>query len=766
MWQLIINGPGYFDTAYELPDGETTLGRADENDVILSGDQVSRRHARLYFENGELFFEDLGSRNGTRLNGGLLDEPHRVSDGEIFTIGENSLMVRQPSDFEVAKTELLAEDDPLRATIMPEQPFGEVLVSRSIEENPFLQDIDLLDNFSVQDFEMLPYLDNFGSGTSPVAVKKPVKAAGKAAGKASRQDAADAKGKTGGREELLLFAKVSEKLNSAASLDAFLNDVVALIVEVAHATTGAALMFDDRGRLSPVVVRNTSGQVPDDVPISRSIVGDVVKKKVAIAVINAQNDANFSNSESVIMYGLEQVICAPMLKGEELLGVIYLNRPAKPSKTMPLPRLVDVVNALAHMLASGVEKWANRAQGQDEGQQRKRLKVFHAPEVVERLRREGALEIGRLDKKRVTALAIDLGDLVLAGEALPAGDVAVLLREIDELFRHLVFEHLGSALRCAGTSALAVFGAPFSNEDDADRALHCAQGLQTEIAALLDRRLPEGHGCAARIALDTSAALAGHMGSADNFDFAILGRCVNTAVRLSAMSKAGALVLTDSVLKASSGQLDICPAELVELKKAHIYKSAVYEIARGASRGQAAVEPMVTKRQRIFQPQSEHDDAVESAHHASASGHAMPPRPKHARSASSRENKPAPASVPEPSHSTASRHALRSIPPLPRVPSRFGSRGPGSGSGQLSEESRAPMRPSLPPLPFAKKAAGSSASTVVASLPDLIQDAAPGTAASNTPRGTPAPRPKAPHGVRAPRPPASSIKRSKPTPEE
>ncbi|MBQ4334456.1 MAG: FHA domain-containing protein, partial [Myxococcaceae bacterium] len=76
MWQLIINGPGYFDTAYELPDGETTLGRADENDVILSGDQVSRRHARLYFEGDALFFEDLGSRNGTRLNGSLLDAPH------------------------------------------------------------------------------------------------------------------------------------------------------------------------------------------------------------------------------------------------------------------------------------------------------------------------------------------------------------------------------------------------------------------------------------------------------------------------------------------------------------------------------------------------------------------------------------------------------------------------------------------------------------------------------------------------------------------
>ena len=48
MWQLIINGPGYFDTAYELPEGVTHLGRADENDIVLSGDLVSRKHARIH----------------------------------------------------------------------------------------------------------------------------------------------------------------------------------------------------------------------------------------------------------------------------------------------------------------------------------------------------------------------------------------------------------------------------------------------------------------------------------------------------------------------------------------------------------------------------------------------------------------------------------------------------------------------------------------------------------------------------------------------
>ena len=68
MWQLIINGPGYFDTAYDLPEGVTQVGRADENDIVLSGDLVSRKHCRLHVRSSGVVFEDLGSRNGTRLN--------------------------------------------------------------------------------------------------------------------------------------------------------------------------------------------------------------------------------------------------------------------------------------------------------------------------------------------------------------------------------------------------------------------------------------------------------------------------------------------------------------------------------------------------------------------------------------------------------------------------------------------------------------------------------------------------------------------------
>ena len=100
MWQLVINGPGYFDTAYELPDGPTYMGRADENDIVLSGDLVSRKHARLTAQGDTLEVEDLGSRNGSKVNGEPLTVLRPLRPGDLLQVGENSLLIRQPSKVE------------------------------------------------------------------------------------------------------------------------------------------------------------------------------------------------------------------------------------------------------------------------------------------------------------------------------------------------------------------------------------------------------------------------------------------------------------------------------------------------------------------------------------------------------------------------------------------------------------------------------------------------------------------------------------------
>jgi pSer/pThr/pTyr-binding forkhead associated (FHA) protein len=80
-----------------LPAGErqVTLGRSRDCDCVLAEPSVSRRHAELRREGGRWLLRDLGSRNGTRVNGvRLLDEAEvcpgdRVSFGDArFRLGE------------------------------------------------------------------------------------------------------------------------------------------------------------------------------------------------------------------------------------------------------------------------------------------------------------------------------------------------------------------------------------------------------------------------------------------------------------------------------------------------------------------------------------------------------------------------------------------------------------------------------------------------------------------------------------------------------
>ena len=91
--------PGYFDTTYDLPDGATTLGRADENDIVLSGDLVSRKHARMFVRGDDLVMEDLGSRNGTRVNNEAMAGKRALRPGDTVAIGKNQLGIgsRPPS---------------------------------------------------------------------------------------------------------------------------------------------------------------------------------------------------------------------------------------------------------------------------------------------------------------------------------------------------------------------------------------------------------------------------------------------------------------------------------------------------------------------------------------------------------------------------------------------------------------------------------------------------------------------------------------------
>jgi TolB protein len=75
---------------------ELRVGRAEDNDLDLADPKVSRHHARIYQEGPAYMVTDLGSANGTRVNGVLLTGPHHLEHGDRIAVGDTELIYQEP----------------------------------------------------------------------------------------------------------------------------------------------------------------------------------------------------------------------------------------------------------------------------------------------------------------------------------------------------------------------------------------------------------------------------------------------------------------------------------------------------------------------------------------------------------------------------------------------------------------------------------------------------------------------------------------------
>src|SRR5512136_678497 len=76
---------------------ELTIGRAEDNDLELLDPKVSRHHARIAREGTTYVVTDLGSANGTLIDGVPLTGSHTLQHGERITIGDAELTYREPA---------------------------------------------------------------------------------------------------------------------------------------------------------------------------------------------------------------------------------------------------------------------------------------------------------------------------------------------------------------------------------------------------------------------------------------------------------------------------------------------------------------------------------------------------------------------------------------------------------------------------------------------------------------------------------------------
>jgi hypothetical protein len=77
---------------FALDSSAVTIGRADQNDVVIDGDEfASARHARVEPRRDGVWVHDLGSTNGTFVNGVRIDRPRKLVNGDVVRAGETEL---------------------------------------------------------------------------------------------------------------------------------------------------------------------------------------------------------------------------------------------------------------------------------------------------------------------------------------------------------------------------------------------------------------------------------------------------------------------------------------------------------------------------------------------------------------------------------------------------------------------------------------------------------------------------------------------------
>jgi pSer/pThr/pTyr-binding forkhead associated (FHA) protein len=94
--QLAVRAPGGPVVRYPVRGGTLRLGRSLDNDIVLGDERVSRHHGQIALRLGMLVYTDLGSTNGSFLNGGAVTEI-ALGPGDVLQVGSSTVTIEPTS---------------------------------------------------------------------------------------------------------------------------------------------------------------------------------------------------------------------------------------------------------------------------------------------------------------------------------------------------------------------------------------------------------------------------------------------------------------------------------------------------------------------------------------------------------------------------------------------------------------------------------------------------------------------------------------------
>jgi class 3 adenylate cyclase/tetratricopeptide (TPR) repeat protein len=166
-------------------------------------------------------------------------------------------------------------------------------------------------------------------------------------------------------------------------------------------------------------------------------------------------------------------------------------------------------------------------------------------------------------RRTVTILFADLSGYTSVAERLDHETVKTLTDRCLTRFAVEVERFGGRVDKYIGDNVMAVFGAPVAHEDDPERAVRAALGMQSAMAEL-NRELLAQHGFefALRVGVNSGEVLAGKVGDG----YTVIGDAVNVASRLQTTASPGTIMVGERTHRATNGVVDYLPLEPLSLK--------------------------------------------------------------------------------------------------------------------------------------------------------------------------------------------------------
>ena len=244
-----------------------TIGRAPDNVLVIQDGKVSSYHARIDLENAGVTIADLGSKNGTFVNGHSVLTSMKIKPGLEVALGNSCLEVRLANTGRGVRFSPYSSNRPqIRAKID-----------------------------TVRGLELQPAKD--GLRNSPTKAQR----------------------------GLAVLHEMGTLVSSEIDEDGFLAKLMDLIFSMLPADRAALILLDDHGDPQPRVMRTSDPSESEDIQVSRTILTKVLEGGVSILTADAGSDVRLSSGASVIAQNIRSAMCVPIRGKRRTLGAIYVD---------------------------------------------------------------------------------------------------------------------------------------------------------------------------------------------------------------------------------------------------------------------------------------------------------------------------------------------------------------------------------------------------------------------------------------------------------